>query len=353
MKKYYVIVLLAVTFSCKEVFFETEPSNDPETNFELFWTDFNERYSLFGVRGWDWDSIYAVYRPQVNPNTTNQELWVMCKAMIAYLDDSHTFIFSRDEKYMIDGEEEYFFASGSETHDQTEREFSIDLIRDAYLEDLRDLSFDTDIYLSGKISGENIGYIYFDAVDVEDDRYMDLLLEGLEDSDALIIDIRQNGGGNDIVAAEFASRFSDNTSLTFTVEEKAGPGPNDFSPKIPFHAPPPRGRHYTKPIVVLTDNFTVSGAEIFLWYMKSYDHVTQIGTSTSGDFSDTSMRRFLPNGWQYQYSIMKYLSPDGQSLDGLGHRPDIEIRNSEADIAAGKDVVLERAMQYLEEELGI
>ena len=66
------------------------------------------------------------------------------------------------------------------------------------------------------------------------------------------------------------------------------------------------------------------------------------------------MRRFLPNGWQYQYSIMKFLLADGvTSLDGIGHIPDIEIRNSAEDILAGNDLVLERAYRYLFEEFGI
>ena len=90
-----------------------------------------------------------------------------------------------------------------------------------------------------------------------------------------------------------------------------------------------------------------------LIYLKALPQVTQIGTATSGDYSDTGMRRFLPNGFQYQYSIMKFLLPDGTSLDGVGSVPDIEIRNSAEDIAAGHDLVLERAFRFLLEEYGI
>ncbi|MEM6771412.1 MAG: peptidase, partial [Bacteroidota bacterium] len=81
--------------------------------------------------------------------------------------------------------------------------------------------------------------------------------------------------------------------------------------------------------------------------------VTQIGDATSGDFSDTSMDRFLPNGWIYQYSIMRFLLPDGTSLDGTGHVPDIFIRNTVEDITADRDRVLERAFTFLFEAYGI
>jgi len=53
----------------------------------------------------------------------------------------------------------------------------------------------------------------------------------------------------------------------------------------------------------------VSAAEIFLLQMNAFDHVVQMGDYTAGDFSDGSMRRFLPNGWEYQYSVQMFLQP--------------------------------------------
>ena len=64
---------------------------------------------------------------------------------------------------------------------------------------------------------------------------------------------------------------------------------------------------------------TMSAAETLLLHLKAFSQVTQIGDTTAGDFSACGMRRFLPNGWQYQYSIMMTLLPDGRSLDGIGH----------------------------------
>ena len=57
-KLIYLIILLPL-LSCEEMVLGEEPSNDPETNFEIFWQDFDEHYALFGVRGWNWDSIYT------------------------------------------------------------------------------------------------------------------------------------------------------------------------------------------------------------------------------------------------------------------------------------------------------
>ncbi|MEN0050775.1 MAG: peptidase, partial [Bacteroidota bacterium] len=82
-------------------------------------------------------------------------------------------------------------------------------------------------------------------------------------------------------------------------------------------------------------------------------HITQIGDTTAGDLSDVSNRHFLPNGWSYQFSHQMYLLPDGTSLDGIGHIPDVYIKNEKSDIETGNDLVLERAFEYLFETYGI
>ena len=48
-----------------------------------------------------------------------------------------------------------------------------------------------------------------------------------------------------------------------------------------------------------------------------------------------------------------FLTPEGKSLDGIGHEPDILITNTKADIEAENDLVMERAIHYLFDEYGI
>ncbi|WFO18218.1 S41 family peptidase [Cellulophaga baltica 4] len=97
----------------------------------------------------------------------------------------------------------------------------------------------------------------------------------------------------------------------------------------------------------------MSAGEIFLLHMKSFEHVTQIGDTTAGDFSTISNMRFLPNGWHYRYSIQKVLLPNGESFDGIGHIPDVYEKNTVEDIAAKEDKVLDTALEYLLDTYGI
>lgn len=108
--------------------------------------------------------------------------------------------------------------------------------------------------------------------------------------------------------------------------------------------------NYTKPVVLLTDALTISAAEIFTLNMKAFEQVTHIGDTTSGAHSDVGPARFLPNGWTYEYSTMKYLMPDGKSLEGIGIAPDIYVQNSRMDIVNRRDKVLEFAIDFLSDQ---
>jgi len=330
-----------LTSSCQRLVLGDEEANDPENNFELFWQDFDEHYGLFTVRGWDWDSIYTEFRPQVTAQTTDEELFAVFRSMVDYLDDSHTFVYWPGQD---------FFSGNSADDDRIVAEFSLPLILEQL--DIIDSS-SAEGYVYGNLRDRNVGYLYLAGIEIDDLSFGDQLLQDIGGKDALIIDLRNNTGGDDNVGAALAGRFADRTELAYTVQERSGPEHDDFAPRRDYFLRPAGPAQYEKPVVILTDHITVSAAEVMLIYFKMLPRVTQIGTFTSGDFSDTGMRRFLPNGMQYQYSIMKFLLPDGTHLDGKGHAPDIAVRNTEAEVSAGTDRVLQRAFQFLFEEYGI
>lgn len=349
MKHIVIIILLScLFFGCEKVFLGEDEANTPVNNFELFWNDFDQNYSLFQPRGWDWDSIYTVYSPQVNDQTTDVELWGIFEDMIAYLDDSHTFVAAPPPL-------DRFFASGSEGDSIVAEQFSMDLLKSSYLENVKDIPYTDEEYdfLYGNIQNKDIGYIYLKGIETSNNDFMDEVLQDIGKHKAIILDLRSNFGGDDQTSEAIAGRFADGEHFVYTVQEKNGPEHTDFSDKIEYYTGKIGKEHFSKPLIVLTDQNTVSAAEILLLHLKSFDQVTQIGTVTSGDFSDISMRKFLPNGWQYQFSIMLFLLPDGSSLDGIGHIPDIQIQNTIPEIQAGEDKVLERAMEYLLDEYGI
>lgn len=344
MKKllFQAILLSVLCTGCQKMFLGEDEGNTPQNNFDLLWEDFDRHYGLFTVRGWDWDSIRTEYSGRVLPTTTDAEMFAILSEMINYLDDSHTFI-------LWPGRE--IFVSGGANRPQVREEFSSTLVRERYVDVVAESAENN--YLYGHFRGRDIGYFQLPGIGMENADVTDEILREIGSHQAIIIDMRGNRGGDDEIGAAIAGRFIDEEKLLYTVQERNGPQHDDFAEKKEFFSRKLGMEHFAKPVVVLTDQVTISAGEVTLLYLKSIPAVTQIGDVTSGDFSDTSMRRFLPNGMQYQYSIMQFLLPDGTSLDGVGHIPDIYARNSVEDIAAGNDVVLERAFTFLFEEYGI
>ncbi|MCG8329991.1 MAG: S41 family peptidase [Chitinophagales bacterium] len=338
----FLFVITAALFSCEKVIIGDEPSNDPENNFELLWQDFDKHYALFNVKNIDWDALYAEYRPQVNQTTTDEELWDILTEMLEHLNDGHVIL----------GDYQYrYFESGDSILHVVEKEFDFGLILEKY-SDYHLATYDEGLSY-GKIKDKDIGYIHFFDVEGPDASIIDDILQELKDHKAIIIDLRNNNGGNDEYAHRIAGAFADGKHFIYTVQTRNGPNHNDFDAPTKWYSKPEGSFQYTKPVILLTSKYTVSGAEILTLNMKSFAHLTHMGDTTRGDHSDQSSLRFLPNGWSYAYANQLYLLPDGQNLEGIGIAPDIYVRNSREDIEDGNDIMLERAIEYLFEEYGI
>ncbi|MFK7970331.1 MAG: S41 family peptidase [Bacteroidia bacterium] len=350
MKKFINIALslslISLLFGCEKLVLGPDENNDPVNNFEIFWGDFDKRYGLFEARDWDWDSVYQVYQPKVTDQTTDLELFSYFAEMIEYLDDSHT--------AFIAPELSRFHISGNTLDELSRKQFSLDLVTQQYVDAYQNIDGVPEEleFGFGDVRGKNIGYIYLSAMDESDPDRIDQAIAAHLDKDAIIVDIRNNDGGRDQFSDRIAGAFADGEKLVWTVETRDGPEHNDFDEPYPWYTKP-ADAPYLKPVILLTNRAAVSAAETFGLQMKSFAHVTQIGDSTAGDFSDVSPDRFLPNGWVYSMSMQQFLLPDGSSLDGIGLVPDIQITNTEADIAAGNDKVMERAFQFLFDEYGI
>ncbi|MFQ5729342.1 MAG: S41 family peptidase [Waddliaceae bacterium] len=343
--------LLKITFiiaslfciACESLLIGEDPVDSPETNFEMLWQEFDRWYAGFIVRNIDWDSLYTVYRPQVTPQTPSAELWNVVTEMLNHLDDLHTEVEDPDKGLVFNAylKPPYPF------------EFDLDLIKENYLNNRYQFAGE-DRLLYGQLA-DQIGYIYifsfegktsgFNPPEWTDD--INQIISQFENLEGLIIDLRQGYGGKDAAARRIAGAFADTKRLVFTVQTRNGPKHDDFDEPTKWYVEPQGPHQFTKPIVLITDYLTPSAAEAFSLFMVSLPHVTHIGDSTAGAFSAQSNDRYLPNGWVYRMSHQLTKTPDGRSPEGIGVVPDILISNTEADIRAGTDKVLEFAIDYL------
>lgn len=122
----------------------------------------------------------------------------------------------------------------------------------------------------------------------------------LADSAALIIDMRQNGGGDPASVAFLASYLFDQRTHLNDLYWREGARTEQFwtDPTVP-------GKHYgqSKPLYVLTGPRTFSGGEEFSYDMQQLKRATLIGATTSGGANPGGIRMltpyfgaFIPNG---------------------------------------------------------
>jgi carboxyl-terminal processing protease len=162
----------------------------------------------------------------------------------------------------------------------------------------------------------------------------------------MIIDIRDNPGGDDDIVIAIINRFCDRKRVAFHRKTKIGPGDDDFTPLKTWYLEPQGDAQFTKPIVVLTCDSVFSGGEVFALAIKELPHVTTIGDHTNGIFSYQLEKR-LPNGWEYRLSYQVYLSANMVCYEGKGVPVDIELFNQKADIEKGIDPLIVRALDVI------
>ena len=76
-------------------------------------------------------------------------------------------------------------------------------------------------------------------------------------------------------------------------------------------------------------------------------NVTIVGDTTEGIFSD--MYEFkLKNGWEVSLSHQKFFARDMANYEGVGIEPAIKVLNTYSDAISGKDVVIDKAIEVLE-----
>lgn len=102
--------------------------------------------------------------------------------------------------------------------------------------------------------------------------------------------------------------------------------------------------------VFLTDGSAISYADSIMGYIKDKELATIIGSTTAGTNGDVVMVE-LPSGIRFWFTGMKVTRHDGASRFHLiGCEPDKVVKQTLVGIRAGRDEVLEAAVQYLQKK---
>ncbi len=179
------------------------------------------------------------------------------------------------------------------------------------------------------LSGDRVGYLHIPSMDQESVKNFrrDLYAEGLG-RDAMIIDVRGNGGGSthDQILASLARdiyAFSRNRSGTATVE--------------------PLGV-WKNPLVLLINETCYSDAEIFPAAWKELDLGPVVGNSTYGAVIGTVDIQ-LADGTGFRLPGTGWYTMEGNNLENNGVAPDVLVLEMPEDMGLGIDRQLDAAIQ--------
>lgn len=325
---------------CTELLIEEPVPSGPLQSYDVFGQDFAEKYGLFEVRNVDWPVLLEKYRAPLALHPTEDKLYDALTGLILELDDSHVSLSHPTGAFES-------FTGG--IYGKLERlhfhDMDFELVKSSYLSLIDSLP--ERIYY-GTVA-EGIGYIYLPEIHDEPgfySSYMPLVLKSLDNTHGIIVDVRNNTGGEDESSCVIAGFFADGTKHFMTSRYKVGPRPTDFSKPRNWYVKPSTGEPYLKPVVLLTNRYSVSSAEVFTMAMTSFGHVVHLGDTTAGAFSDAVSRQ-LPNGWGYSLSVGDYRTAENVSFEGIGLAPEVLVENTPEDIESGVDRVLEAAIAIL------
>lgn len=183
----------------------------------------------------------------------------------------------------------------------------------------------------------NVGYLKFDFFADPDicGPTASAAMNFLAGTRALIIDLRENGGGSPPMVALVASyllpphthindlwtRSTDSTEQFFTRDSVAG-------------------RHYDagKPVYVLTSHDTFSGGEEFTYDLKTQKRATIIGETTGGGAHPVRGRR-IDDHFMIGVPFARAINPiTHTNWEGTGVEPDIKVPADEA-LAKAKELI--------------
>lgn len=323
-------MLLSVAVSFPSCVDEEEMSDTPRGNFEALWKIVNERYCFFDYKrqayGLDWDEVHDRYSRQIDDRMNDEQLFEVLGNMLGELRDGHVNMYAS-----------FNSARYWRWYEDYPKNFSDSLER-RYLA--------TDYRIAGALRyrclDDNVGYIRCSSFDAAiGDGNLDDVLMYLAPCNALVIDIRNNGGGQLTMAERLAARFINSETLVGYMQHKTGTGYSDFSSMREQRLKPSGRLRWQKKVFVLTNRSVYSAANEFVKYMKCAPRCIVVGDKTGGG-AGMPFSSELPNGWGVRFSACPMYNRDRQSTE-FGIEPDYNVQISDADMALGIDTIIEFA----------
>ncbi len=194
------------------------------------------------------------------------------------------------------------------------------------------------------IKEDNVGYIEvasFDDVTVK--QFSEALADLTKKKvDGIVIDLRNNPGGNLDVVVEMLDMFLPKDKMIVYTKNKAGDITSEYKAKD--------DQFINIPMCVLINGNSASASEIFAANVKDHKLGKLVGQTTFGKGIVQTVSR-LTDGSAIKFTTAKYFTPSGEDIHKKGIKPDIEIELNADDYVNKKiDSQLNVAIEQLKKK---
>lgn len=167
---------------------------------------------------------------------------------------------------------------------------------------------------------KRIGYIKITNFASNTFNQFQTALNELEENniESLIIDVRDNLGGQLEVATQIASLFLTKDKVAYQL--------NTNGIIQPIYSTGPGS--FQKPITVLINGATASASEVLAIALQESADATVIGTTSYGKGTIQESYK-LSTGATIKFTVQEWLSPNGNTVNEVGVKPDIEVSETE------------------------
>lgn len=162
-------------------------------------------------------------------------------------------------------------------------------------------------------------------------------LLGENNIQGLILDLRDNGGGEFQASITIASLFLENGQEVVSVADSYG---NETVHQA-------TGQSVDIPLVVLVNGNSASASEILAGALQDNKRALLVGEQTFGKGLVQTIFQ-LPDGGALQLTTQKYFTPNGTDINKIGITPDYIVEAPEDDT---EDVQLQKAIELIKKQI--
>lgn len=357
MKKIF-LSLLCLLFLTVEINAQlNETVNKPLENFEAFRQLFHDNYAFFEEKNINWDSISRIHRERVTENTNDEALFHTFCEMVKPLEDAHVNLIVQKEDMVFSAEKKSeLIARLQPIKGKIWESFNEMLeasLKQNGFNDIKSLGRDAGgVPLfqygdNGKIGYLRVGRCFSSRIfrrGIGLKKQLNTIFKSFAGLEAIVIDIRMNPGGINGFSEAVLGRLTDKKVVGYYKQTKKN---SEFDALEPQYIKPKGKAKFLKPVYLLTNDKSVSAADLMALMMSELEHVTIVGENTNGSYSDMYVEK-LPNKWMVTLSNQRYLSASKINYEGIGTPVDVEVKNTVENYINKNDKILNTAFELME-----